>query len=70
MRMNKLKAGDKVTFANRSYANIYGRSGTDRGVVTATRVDSLSLDRRPLVSVLFWDNMVEEDIDCAALRAL
>lgn len=70
MRVNKLKAGDKVTFAARGYANIYGRSGGERGVVTATRSDSLTLDRRPLVSVLWWDNMVEEDIDCAALRAL
>ena len=70
MRLNPLKTGDKVTFAARGYANIYSRSAGDRGVVVSTRRDPESLNRRPLVSVLWWDNLIEEEVDASALKRL
>lgn len=70
MHPNPLKTGDSVTFSSRGFANIYSRSAGDRGVVVSTRRDPETLNRKPLVSVLWWDNLIEEEIDAAALKRL
>ncbi len=44
------------------------RGAPGAGVVVAVGRDPLSLNRRPVASVLWWDNMVEEDVDVRLLR--
>lgn len=45
-----------------------GVEGT--GVVVTVRRDPLSFNRRPLASVLWWDDMVEEDIEVGQLKRI
>lgn len=40
------------------------------GVVVTVRRDPLSFNRRPLASVLWWDDMVEEDVEVGQLKRI